>query len=111
MKRRKSKNLLPIILFAAVIVLSIGGLILAQVLRRASIENPSDYATQDDIPRLTVDEAYQAFTSGEAVLVDTRTVTQFEAGHAEGAINIPLDQIDSALAEMDPEAWYITYCT
>jgi len=111
LKSKKNKTILPIILFAVVIVLSIGGLILAQSLRRANIENPGDYATQDDIPRVTVDKAYEAFTNGEAILVDTRTVTQFQAGHAEGAINVPLDQIDSSLAELDPEAWYVTYCT
>lgn len=111
MQRKKNKNLLPIILFVSVIILSIGGLILAQSLRRANIENPGDYATQDDIPRVTVDEAYEAFINGEAILVDTRTVTQFQAGHVEGAINVPVDQIDTALTELDPEAWYITYCT
>ena len=111
MRRKKNKSLLPIILFAGVLLLSIGGLILAQYLRRANIENPGDYATQDDIPRVTVDEAYEAVVSGEAVLVDTRTEAQFQAGHAPGAINLPLDKIDAGLAELDPETWYITYCT
>ena len=91
--------------------LSIAGLIIAQIVRRSNIDNPGNYASQDDIPRVTVDEAYEAFTSGEAILVDTRTVTQFQAGHAEGAINIPLDQIDTALTDLNPDAWYITYCT
>lgn len=111
MQRKKNKALLPIILFAAVFILSIGGLILAQNLRRANIENPGDYATQDDIPRVTAEEAYEAVMNGDAVLVDTRTEAQFQAGHAIGAINLPLDKIDAELSQLDPETWYITYCT
>jgi len=111
MYKKKNKALVPVLIFVAVIALSIGGLILAQNLRKAEIENPGDYATQDDIPRLTAEEAYQAVMDGEAVLVDTRSESQFEAQHAAGAINVPIDQIDSYLVELDKNTWYITYCT
>lgn len=111
MKRKKNQARLPIILFAAVIVLSVGGLILADNMRRSQIENPVEYATQDDIPRVTADEAYQAFLNGEAVLVDTRGEAQFQAQHAVGAINIPVNEVEARLSELDPNTWYITYCT
>jgi hypothetical protein len=111
MKRKNNKALLPIILFAGVLLLSIGGLILAQNLRRAEIENPGEYTTQDEIPRVTVDEAYQAYINGEAVLVDTRSEEQFQAQHASGAINVPVDQVETLLNGLDPDIWYITYCT
>ena len=111
MYKRKNKALIPVIVFVAVLGLSIGALILAQNLRKAEIENPGKYATQDDIPRLTAEEAYQAVMDGEAVLVDTRSESQFEAQHAAGAINVPIDQIDARLVELDPNTWYITYCT
>src|SRR6056297_3171079 len=111
MKKKKNQLLLPIILFIGVILLSVGGLILGQTLRRAQIDNPSDYANQDEIPRVTVEEAYQAVQNGEAILVDTRSEAQFAAQHAEGAINIPIDQVEARVDELDPDAWYITYCT
>lgn len=111
MYKKKNKALVPVLIFVVVLALSIGGLILGQNLRKAEIENPGDYATQDDIPRLTAEEAYQAVMDGEAVLVDTRSESQFEAQHAAGAINVPLDQIDSYLVELDKNTWYITYCT
>jgi 3-mercaptopyruvate sulfurtransferase SseA len=111
--RSKSKNnaTLPIILFALVVVLSIGGLILAQNLREARIANPGNLRSQDDVPRVTTAEAYQAALSGEAVLLDTRSAAQFTAQHATGAINIPLTEISDRLDELDPDTWYITYCT
>lgn len=111
MKRKKNQLLLPLILFVGVILLSVGGLILGQNMRRAQIENPSDYANQDEIPRVTVEEAYQAVQNGEAILVDTRSEAEFAAQHAAGAINIPINQVAARVDELDPDAWYITYCT
>lgn len=111
MRRKKNRLLLPIILFVAVLVLSIGGLILAQNMRRARITNPGEITNQDDIPRVTAAEAYEAVINGEAVLVDTRSEAQFEAQHASGAINIPVDQAEALVSGLDPNTWYITYCT
>lgn len=99
------------ILFGAVLILSIGGLILADSIRQARIANPGEISDQDDIPRVTPEEAYQAALNGEAVLVDTRSESQFQAQHAAGAISVPVDQAESLVSGLDPEAWYITYCT
>jgi rhodanese-related sulfurtransferase len=49
--------------------------------------------------------------SGEAVLVDTRSEAQFASSRAAGAINIPIDQVELRLGELDPDTWFITYCT
>ena len=111
MRKRKNRLLLPILLFVAVLVLSIGGLILADNLRQARIADPGEITNQDDIPRVTAEEAYQAVTNGEAVLVDTRSASQFEVQRAVGAINIPVDQADSLVSGLDPTTSYITYCT
>jgi predicted sulfurtransferase len=111
MKRKKKNALLPIILLSAVVVLSIGVLILAQNLREAEIENPGQYADQDQIPRITVNEANQAVLDGEAVIVDTRSESQYQASHIAGAISVPIDQVEDRLDELDPDQWYITYCT
>lgn len=109
--KRKNNALLPIILFALVLLLSIGGLILAQQLRQARIANPGNVRSQDEVPRVTVQEAYQAVLNGEAVLLDTRGESQYAALHASGAINIPVNEIETRLGELDPDTWYITYCT
>ncbi|MBY5922093.1 rhodanese-like domain-containing protein [Ferrimonas balearica] len=47
-----------------------------------------------------------------AVLVDVRTTEEFAAGHLPGAINIPLDQLPSRLAELgEPGAeTIVVYC-
>jgi hypothetical protein len=111
MRKKKNQALLPIILFSAVLLLSIGGLILAQSLRSAQIQNPSQYTHPDQVPRLTIDEAYEAVMNGEAVLFDTRSEAEFQTRHAASAVNIPINELPARLDELDSETWYITYCT
>ncbi len=111
MKRNKNKALLPFILMGAVIILSIAGLIVADNLRQAKIENPGEISDQNDIPRVTAEEAYQAFLDGEAVLVDTRSELVYQSSHITSAINLPIDKVEDRLGELDPDTWYITYCT
>lgn len=111
MRRKKNQAFLPFILLGAVIILSIAGLILADNLRQARIENPGEITNQDDIPRVTAEEAYQAVLDGEAVLVDSRSEVVYQSGHAAGAVSIPVEQTESRIGELDPDTWYITYCT
>ncbi len=111
MRKRKNRLLLPIILFITVLILSVGGLILADNLRQARIANPGQISNQDEIPRMTAEEAYQAVSNGDAILVDTRSEAEFNAQHAAGAINIPVNQAESLVNGLDPTTWYITYCT
>ena len=108
-RRKKNNALLPIILFAGVLVLSIGGFVLANNLRQAQLASPGRVNSPNDIPRVTAAEAYQAVLDGEAVLLDTRSQAQFEALRASGAINIPVTEIGARLDELDPDTWYITY--
>ncbi|MDY6867643.1 MAG: rhodanese-like domain-containing protein [Chloroflexota bacterium] len=111
MRRNKKSALLPIILFLIVLALSIGGLILAQNLRRARIADPSEVSNPDDVPRVTVSEAYQAVNNGEAVIVDTRSEIDYQNQHIAGAVNISLSEIEDRMSELDPDTWVITYCT
>jgi hypothetical protein len=111
MRKKKNSLLFPLILFVGVIAISIGAIVLADNLRKAEIDNPSEYASQDEIPRLTAEEAYQAVQNEGAVLLDTRSAASFQAQRATGAINIPVDELEGRLDELDPDTWYITYCT
>ena len=110
-RKKKNRALLPILLFAVVLALSIGGLILADNLRQARIANPGEVSNQDEVPRLTVDEAYEAVMNGDAVLVDTRSEAQFASQRAAGSISLPINEVEARVGELDPDTWYVTYCT
>ena len=52
-----------------------------------------------------------AANSPGARLVDVRTPSEFAAGHIPGAINIPLQQLDSRLTELQPkDTAVVLYC-
>jgi rhodanese-related sulfurtransferase len=45
-----------------------------------------------------------------ALLVDVRSASEFASGHVPGAINIPMDQIESRLADLDPSRPLVLVC-
>jgi len=44
------------------------------------------------------------------VLVDVREPWEWASGYIEGAIHIPMGELPSRLAELDPEAELVIYC-
>ena len=48
--------------------------------------------------------------SAESRLIDVRTPSEFAAGHIAGAINIPLDQIESRVADLYPDTLLVLVC-
>lgn len=48
---------------------------------------------------------------GGARLVDVRSPEEYGSGHLDGAVNIPIDQLDGRLAELEPKASpVVVYC-
>lgn len=45
-----------------------------------------------------------------AQLVDVRSASEFAAGHLPGAVNIPLEQIESRLADLNPRQPVVLVC-
>jgi rhodanese-related sulfurtransferase len=43
-----------------------------------------------------------ALQAAGAQIVDVRTTAEFDQGHASGSVNIPLDQVQARLLEIDP---------
>ena len=74
-------------------------------------DNRNQFASPDDIERISVEDAYQAVQNGEAVLVDTRPLSGYISMHAAGAISLPYDVVAQNLVTIDPDRWYILYCT
>ncbi len=73
---------------------------------------PAADPAAEPIATVDVDEAFAAADSVEVLLVDVREKGEWDAGHAEKAIHIPLADVDSRLAEITDQAgdrpvWFI----
>jgi 3-mercaptopyruvate sulfurtransferase SseA len=70
-------------------------------------------AIEEEVPRVTVEEAKAALDSGEAIIVDVRGSDSYETSHIAGAINIPLSEFETNPEglTLDKDQWIITYCT
>ena len=44
------------------------------------------------------------------VILDVRTVSEFDSGHLEGAINIPIDELSGRLSELNKDDELLVYC-
>jgi rhodanese-related sulfurtransferase len=60
---------------------------------------------------VTVDETRSLIESKpDLVVLDVRTPSEYEDGHIEGAINIPVDELEERLGELDPGDELLVYC-
>jgi rhodanese-related sulfurtransferase len=46
----------------------------------------------------------------DLVIIDVRTVSEYESGHIEGAINIPVEELSQRLSELNPSDELLVYC-
>lgn len=69
--------------------------------------------TEAQVPRISVSDAKAALDSGAAILVDVRSADSYAAGHAVGAMSIPLGNFETKIDSLSLEKsqWIITYCT
>lgn len=104
----KKNKLIPLWIVLGVVAIFIG-LFLYRGARSLS-GNPI-LTSQEDVPRLSAAEAIDAIQNQGAILLDTRAASQYEVSHIEGALNVPLEQLESYLSDLEKETWYITYCT
>ncbi|MEK6265581.1 MAG: sulfurtransferase TusA family protein, partial [Clostridium sp.] len=58
---------------------------------------------------ITTDE-FLAYDKTNTVLLDVRTDIEFENGHLEGAINIPVDELRERMNELDKNKEILEYC-
>jgi rhodanese-related sulfurtransferase len=55
-------------------------------------------------------EQYLESNNEDTILLDVRTVSEFEKGHIEGALNIPVDSLRERIGELDKDKEIIEYC-
>ncbi|HMO62038.1 MAG TPA: rhodanese-like domain-containing protein [Ferruginibacter sp.] len=58
----------------------------------------------------TGNNALKAAINDGALLVDVRSAGEFDTGHIEGSLNIPLDQLSFQLHRLQKDKTIVVYC-
>ena len=95
-----------------------GGLLLiAAALPALAVSQPPSPApptaafTEAMARRIPAAEAREALAKGTAVLVDVRPKPEYDLSHAQGALSIPLAEIEARAGELPKDKLVVTYCT
>ncbi|MFT6658086.1 ArsR/SmtB family transcription factor [Maritalea sp.] len=91
---------------------------LLNALRRVAEENMASvdrivsgyFADRDGMEPMTRVELLERANSGLVTILDVRPMDEFSAGHVPGAINIPLQQLQARLQELDETQEIVAYC-
>ncbi|NEU29675.1 metalloregulator ArsR/SmtB family transcription factor [bacterium LRH843] len=59
---------------------------------------------------LTMDEVYEKLKGGNIVLIDLRPEEEYEAGHIEGAVSVPIEKLDLYLQQIPRDKEVVAYC-
>lgn len=69
------------------------------------------YALYKTYQRAYLDKGLDKLIAKGAVILDVRTVSEFEDGHLKNAINIPLSKLRTQYILLDTSKVYITCCS
>lgn len=64
-----------------------------------------------DAVRIEAPEAKKLVDKGEAILIDVRSKAAWDMGHAEGALLIPLAELEARLSQLPKDKLIVAYCT
>ena len=113
MSPRKKNNSIPLlILLSGGLLLIIAALMLAN--QNPAAPTPNTVGEEEiypEIQRVSIDETKAALDAGSALVVDVRSAEAYQGSHISGAINIPLEELEARLGELDQADWIINYCT
>lgn len=66
--------------------------------------------SRDGLEPVSREELAARVAAGEVVLLDVRPEDEFAAGHVPGALNVPLDRLEAAMAGLPRDREVVAYC-
>jgi DNA-binding transcriptional ArsR family regulator/rhodanese-related sulfurtransferase len=68
-----------------------------------------NFLGNDDVEPVRRDDLIDRLKSGRIVVLDVRPDTEFASAHVDGAISVPLDELESRLSDL-PDLEIVAYC-
>jgi rhodanese-related sulfurtransferase len=82
----------------------------ASATRLAEVERAARNYLGEEVEAISREELLRRLGSNDVVLLDVRPAEEFAAGHIEGALSIPLEELDERLAELPDDCEIVAYC-
>ncbi len=71
----------------------------------------NDYLkTRDDLEPIPAQELLERVRADLVTVLDVRPPEEYQSGHLPGAINVPLNELESHFKNLDPEQEIVAYC-
>jgi predicted sulfurtransferase len=84
----------------------------AQPSAPATGHNHADHELEDRMPRISAQELQRLMAAKQALIIDVRSAEEYRQAHIEGALNLPIQQIEAGqYPEMPRDKQLISYCT
>lgn len=65
---------------------------------------------RDNLESISREELLERLQAGDVTLLDVRPLEEYQAGHLPGAINIPTEQLNERLSELNQGQVVVAYC-
>jgi len=65
---------------------------------------------KSEVILVSVDDSYAYFSNDDYIFIDVRSSDEYESGHIEGAVNIPVSELEGRLDEIPKDKHIIVYC-
>ena len=69
-----------------------------------------NFESRDNLTPVRRDELLGLVSSGEAMVIDVRPTAEYDAGHIEGAVNVPLESLPERLSQLPHDQEIVAYC-
>lgn len=69
-----------------------------------------NFDSRDNLTPVRREELLGLVSSGEAMVIDVRPPDEYDAGHIEGAVNIPLEFLPERLSKLPHDQEIVAYC-
>lgn len=73
-------------------------------------ETTAEGEKNSEVILISVDESYEYFGNEDYIFLDVRSLDEYESGHIEGAIHIPVSELENRLDEIPKDKHIIVYC-
>lgn len=68
------------------------------------------FVARDDLEPVSRADLLDRAGRGDVIILDVRPADEFISGHIPGALSVPLEQLDAALARLPRRAQIVAYC-